>query len=177
MTPELPALRAAVAALDIPISDAGHGLAGMTEERQRTVLLALLVSYSLGHLNNHAIAVDPLTPEERYRLHVSATADMTDGDAGGALSLMLLQVLWARDVVAEVGTNAGDASLLPAVTDLLMAAMALLDVSAVAQREDGFVLDDQVYHTVKDAPYDMVGHHIAGAVAHLASLAGPQSGT
>ena len=178
-TPATPRIRRALESLGIPFDARTIGLASMTPERQQSVLLSLLSVHVSGILNNHLIAVDPMTADERYMLNVSTASEVIDGgDAASALSLALYQLIIARDLITEAGRDAAPGeSPRHAAVPLIHAAMELIDIWVAAMASgSSFSVGGRKYSMLADAPMDKVLAEVLKAAEGIKAMYGPREG-
>jgi len=99
----------------------------MTGEPRQTALGATAAARLIAKLNNHTLARDRLTGDERYMVANSSVADVTGGDGPAALGFAAYLLAWAADLVTEVTRHDdGHHTPGPAIRHLLTAAGHLL---------------------------------------------------
>jgi len=147
----------------------------MTGERRQTALGATAAARLIAKLNNHTLARDRLTGDERYMVANSSVADVTGGDGPAALGFAAYLLAWAADLVTEVTRHDdGHHTPGPAIRHLLTAAGHLLGGYIDAHGTPGFELDGRRYVVVTgSAGADEALLHLRDAAQMIERLVAP----
>ena len=174
--PELDQVRAALAALQIPVDEDGIQLPQLPPERQVTCLLAVLGAWVQVFQQVHEADRDPLDQATMQMIMNSAVFEATGGGhAPAGMNVAGWHLQWAGMIVLELGRNVMADSTAPAaaIVHLMRGAAALLQSWQEAQRSAAsFTVGDSVYAITDGDNVHTALAEAEKALAHIRAIIG-----